>query len=214
MSCPYSPEPIPRCLQGRTAALLVSGPSLTPRQVWEASQAGFALMGCNNQCVYALDVMWAPDLAWLQTANPRTDHIPQCWSTLTTAQRSPRAPVASYMRPGWHYVETVPDLPFSADPWKLARGRHAGYQLINMAALMGVKRAVLLGYDCREIDGERHWFGHHPAGPLRRSQEFEVWIGLYRELAGPVRDFGMEVLNATPGTAVDAFPCVELSKLL
>lgn len=83
-------------------------------------------------------------------------------------------------------------------------GSHSGYQAINLAYLWGAKRIILLGYDCRSIDGKAHWFGQHAAG-LNQKQGFSTWISHYQQLAHDLSAEGIEVINATPESAITAF---------
>lgn len=202
---PGAVRPVPPALLGRPVALLASGPSLTPRQVWEASQAGFALVGCNNQCIYALDVLWVPDHAWLDAIEPRVGHIPERWTTLTPAQRnSARHPARR--RADWSYLDTDPNIAFSFDLTVLARNFHAGAQLINLAVLMGAKHLALFGYDGQTVDGERHWFGSHPPGPLDRASAYDRFNGAYPAIASALDSAGVECVNVTEASAIAAFP--------
>ena len=206
---------VPKLFEGKTAALLASGPSLTPRQVWECAQAGWALFGCNNQCIYALDVLWAPDMEWLDIVDPRrVEHIPHRFTTATRGQRQQRQNPPRF-RANWQYLETDPNIVWSDMPSKLARGQHAGYQLINLAGLAGCKRLVLLGYDGRRVkqaDGTRarHWFGVHP-GHLNKKSKFDEFNQNYLQLPDTLADRGIEVINATENSAIEAFERASLA---
>jgi hypothetical protein len=46
---------------------------------------------------------------------------------------------------------------------------------MGLAFLFGAARIVLVGYDMREVDGRRHFFGSHPR-PLRDGGSFEKWL--------------------------------------
>jgi hypothetical protein len=83
-------------------------------------------------------------------------------------------------------------------------GSHSGYQAINLAYLWGAKRIILLGYDCRSIGGKAHWFGQHAAG-LNQQQGFITWLTHYQQLADDLSAEGVEVINATPESAINVF---------
>lgn len=206
-------EPVPPFLLGRTVALLASGPSLTPRQVWECSQAGFALVGCNNQAIYALDAIWVPGERWLDDINPRVAHIPHRFTTVPPSRRRSTKNPPRY-REDWQYLETDPNIGWSEDPTTLARGQHAGFQMINLAALAGATRILLLGYDGRLVPGkERHWFGPHPPGHDVDSKYDDFNLN-YRRARGPLHDAGIEIVNATEGSAIDAFRQMPMPEVL
>lgn len=100
----------------------------------------------------------------------------------------------------------------SADPGALATGSTSGYQAVNIAVLAGPARVVLLGYDGRQgADGRRHWFGDHPD---RTEPPYQNMIQRFRTMIGPLKALGVEILNATPGSAIDAFPRVDAASVL
>ncbi len=76
----------------------------------------------------------------------------------------------------------------------------SGYVAMNLAAQMGARTIVLLGYDFHE--DYRYFFSD---APYPRVRVPEV-IRSFREVAPWYRDNGIEVLNANPGSAIDAFP--------
>lgn len=92
----------------------------------------------------------------------------------------------------------------------IATGGNSGYQAVNIAALYGSRKIILLGYDCK-ASGERvHWFGNHPAPtcPSVFKDQLKWWRTMPEALNG------IEVLNATRDTALDMFPQVELTEVL
>jgi hypothetical protein len=114
-----------------------------------------------------------------------------------------------------HVLRNAGQTGLSLDPQALATGQNGGYQAINFAVLAGARRIVLLGYDGRfGADGRGHWFGEHPQPYATRQQELEMYVKNFRGLPQPLADAGVEVLNASPGTAIDAFRKVTLDDAL
>jgi hypothetical protein len=75
---------------------------------------------------------------------------------------------------------------------------------------MGVSRIVLVGFDMRLVNGKRHFFGDHPA-PLFNRNEYGTFIKPFQVAA---KNCATPVVNATPGSALDCFPMVELADAL
>ena len=100
----------------------------------------------------------------------------------------------------------------STEPTGLITGRNSGYQAINIAVLAGARRILLLGYDMRFIDGRQHWFGNHPI--KNHEAEFTGYAKRFRTMVEPLEKLGVEVVNCSPGSAIDAFPRAELSEAL
>lgn len=98
--------------------------------------------------------------------------------------------------------EGPPEL--SLDPRAIRTGQNSGYQVMNIATLAGAARIVLLGYDCQAKDARSsHWFGDHPEPtPL---DIFKIMRGHFSKLAPVLVKMGIEVINCTPGTALDCF---------
>lgn len=97
--------------------------------------------------------------------------------------------------------------PFDPDPAALTTGSNSGYQAVHLAAHLGASRIVLVGFD---MHGD-HWFGHHPALVRGSDSPFETFKKKFAGLAHALSGMGVEVVNATPGSALTCFPCVDLT---
>lgn len=94
------------------------------------------------------------------------------------------------------------------EPGKVHTGGNGGYQAINLAYLLGARRIVLIGYDMQVgADGRAHWFGHHPDKVISNHQG---WIAGYKTLATHAKKLGLEIINATPTTALTCFNKMKL----
>ena len=92
-------------------------------------------------------------------------------------------------------------------------GGNSGYQAMNLACLWGAKRLVLLGFDCKPVDGKAHWFGQHPA-QLNQVQPFEIWLNHFRRLAADLKAEGIEVFNCSPDSALDCFEKMSIDEAI
>lgn len=100
----------------------------------------------------------------------------------------------------------------STDPAAIADGRNSGYQAINLAALTGAKRIVLLGYDSKPgAAGEAHWFGNHPIPT--HTATVNGFRKFYKQLVGPLKALGIEIVNCSPGSAITCFPKASLESV-
>lgn len=116
--------------------------------------------------------------------------------------------------PAVHIMRNTGREGWSADPAAIASGGHSGFQALNIAGLTGAATAVLLGYDARDpnLDEKWHWFGEHP----RRSPPtvFRSYRRSFKDAAVIIAAAGLRVINASPGSAIDAFPRVTLDEAL
>lgn len=84
---------------------------------------------------------------------------------------------------------------------------------INIAVHLGCKRIVLLGADGRKADDGRT---HHHA-PHKWPQRPGCWDEQKKDLAKmvePLKQAGVEVLNASPGSAWEFWPIVQLADVV
>ncbi len=96
----------------------------------------------------------------------------------------------------------------SEHPGSLVMGATSGYGALGYAYLRGARRIILLGYDYRHgRDGQHHaraeWNSWYPPANERL---WSYWRDPFREAAAILRAKGVAVINASPGTALDAFP--------
>jgi len=88
----------------------------------------------------------------------------------------------------------------------------SGHVAACLAAKMGARRIVLVGFECAAVDGRTH--GHadyqmHDLAPFG-----ERFLPGWRGLAQAFDRRGVEVINSTPGSAIAEFRFVELSEAL
>lgn len=106
-------------------------------------------------------------------------------------------------------VEREKDKPFSTYPTRLA-GVHSGDRAINLAALKGAARIVLLGFDMKPTG---QWHGEHEK-PSRSENYATRFMPALRRMSAPLCAYGVEVLNATEDSALDCFPKISLKDVL
>lgn len=100
---------------------------------------------------------------------------------------------------------------FDSDPGVICTGGNSGYQAVCVAVNMGCPQILLCGFDMKP----GHWHGAHKS-PLRTTaaETYKTWIERFRSLTKPLSDLGVEVLNCSPGSALDAFPRAEIQYAL
>ena len=91
----------------------------------------------------------------------------------------------------------------STDSDYVHSGGNSGYQAINLAFHLGASRIVLLGFDMHNHSGLSHFFGDHPSN-LNGDSRYERFIAAYRTIKP--EQYGLEILNCSRQTALDAFP--------
>jgi hypothetical protein len=173
--------------------------------VWEIVPDLAVLYACN---LAWWQYYWSPDLA---------AHISEKWTTNFLAAD----------RFGLHWVAERNAPGLSADPSIVHHGHGSGFTLLNLVYLMGAARIVLIGYDLKyapDYDGRtqrvgsvpRHYFGEYPA-QLQHWPSVQVRDGVHVELcdlyASVARQGLVEIVNATPESALTCFPSVDIHAL-
>ena len=202
----------------KTVVCIGTGPSLEPQQIEVARQKGFALYGCN--LIYQM----VPDLALFYSVNYAfwahywhiglKQHPAEKWTT--------NKKVAEKYGVNWIAETNRPGL--STDPDVIHHGHGSGFSLVSMAHRSGADRIILLGYDMKyapDYDGvqqqegstPRHYFGEYPSS-MQHWPSVCIQGGVHTELVGlyrSIKEQGLvEVINCTPGSAIDCFPYMDI----
>jgi hypothetical protein len=90
-------------------------------------------------------------------------------------------------------------------------GRSSGHLALSLAINMGAKRCVLLGFDCRIVDGRSH-FHDKPSNAIAityKDDFLPAWAGW----GEATQRAGVEVVNATSNSAILEFPYQPLAEI-
>lgn len=105
---------------------------------------------------------------------------------------------------------------FDERPGWLRTGSNSGYGAVHIAAALGARKIVLVGYNFGS-DADRgameHWFGLHPEG-MNKGSNTDEWCRLFRGLTDILASRGVAVLNATPRSRITWLPGVDLASLV
>lgn len=91
-------------------------------------------------------------------------------------------------------------------------GSNGGYQAMNIAYLTGAKRILLLGYDMRFPNGRAHWHPDHPTNVP--EGHYTSYARRFKTALPQLKAAGVEVINCSLGSAIDAFPIMPLQEAL
>jgi hypothetical protein len=86
------------------------------------------------------------------------------------------------------------------------------FAAISLALTWQERELVLIGADMAVRENKTHFFGSHPSG-LRETRDFGPFINELAEAAARL-PAGVQISNATRGSALKAFPFRELQELL
>jgi len=207
--------PIPVMWPGATVVCIAGGPSLTLTQVRRVAIARLeerCRVIAVNDAIY---VAWFAD--WLHA----TDNKWWTWHRLSATKFGGiKTAIADGLPAGWG-VKILRNANgeggqmggFSEAPDTIHPGGNGGYQAVQMAAKAGGCRIPLLGFDMRFGPAdESHWHGDHPDG--MRSDYVNTMLPWWPSLVEPLKARGVEVINCSPGSAIECFPRANIEDVL
>lgn len=217
-----------------TVAVLAGGPSLTLEQVESVriAQRNGRLRAIAVNDAYLVspwaDLHYAADSHWHRwhtegiskpTLGLAAEDVRDRWASFPAQKCTIQGSGDNVTDYAVHMLrnKTFPDHGngLSLDPQALMTGRNSGFQALNLAVLAGATTVLLLGFDaCEPAAGVS---GHGLGGDHPRPTPADVYP-LYRAAmaaaAPALASVGVRVLNCAPGSAINAFPKMELAEAL
>ena len=97
---------------------------------------------------------------------------------------------------------------------RIGWGGNSGFHALNLAVQSGARRIILVGYDLN-LEGGVHWHGAH-ARVLHDPSAINLrrWARILDQQAPLLAELGVEVLNASPTSALQAFRKVDFEEAL
>ncbi|WP_368655397.1 hypothetical protein ABRY94_11740 [Castellaniella ginsengisoli] len=168
----------------KTVAVIASGPSLTQADCDLIEEAGIPAIAVNDSWRMArfAQIVFAGDGAWWDAHIGAVDIPAARW---TSAQ-----PAAE--RYGLNRY-----------PW--AGEYNSGALAVQLAAIQGAERAILIGADCSIARG-LHWHGPHEKTKNPTADRVRLWHQHYAQAGAIAAAGGCEVVNCSRHTDLTCFP--------
>lgn len=154
----------------------------------------------------AADVLYACDAAWWDCSGPKPGEFAgECWSSHSENKGVNDYKTDAAERHGLTLVAGDKQHGFSLTLGVIHYGDNSGFQAVNLAIQFGASEIWLLGFDMQDTG---HFFGEHPDA-CRKGMTPASWRAHFESAA---RDMppGLQIFNATPGSALQCFPRVTL----
>lgn len=207
----------PELWPGRAVVCIAGGSSLTAAQVaacqdreWNGHKVRVIAINDGYRIAPWADVLYFCDDKWWEWHHKKLAN----WGGLVVRLQGGKHDFGDARIKVLRNLDQVDGLADRRDG--LHHGRNSGYQAIGLAVHLGAKRIVLLGYDMHApLVGDRvrtHWFGDHPGGTS--PAVYEIMKPAYASLPKAVAARGIEVINASPGSALRMFPCRDIGQAL
>lgn len=93
-------------------------------------------------------------------------------------------------------------------------GGNSGFHALNLTVQFGVSRVLLVGFDM-SLSGGDHWHGRHSGGLNNpRQSGVERWRRSLDGAAPALQRAGVEVVNCSSASALQAYPKIDLEEAL
>ena len=186
-----------------------TGPSLTAQVAEQCVGQHVVAVNDAYRLLPWAEVLYACDPDWWDVHHGCPGFAGEKWSSHDPGNNNDKLAIAT--RYGLRLVGGRDGEGFSLDPSVINYGSNSGFQAINLAILMGAKRILLVGFDMH-TRGPRHFFGDHPE-PLSNYMKFETLVPFFSR-AAKLLPPSIEIVNCTPGSALDCFPMMALEEAL
>lgn len=213
---------VPRRFPGETAIVAGTGPSLTPESIAQCNR----LRSDGRVRIFAANRAWELfDCDVFHACNYQFFEV--WWSKLqhTTFDKWTTRPELRGKYPGVEYIEERWEPGLSREPNWISAHHGTGPQLVNLAYLYGCTRILLIGWDMRfpgKVDRTTYTSPRRYLGEDSITKGHWPQTGPGGELAGLIREmetidpaeYGIQIINVTPGSALTHFPMMELTDAL
>ena len=194
--------------EGKSVAIVAGGPSLTgfdfglfaPRMTLAINRAHEFL---PRACV----LWWTDASYWRRARESLTAHAAAAKATGNIGYRASDELPASV-----HVCRLTGLSGFDPDPECLRHGNNSAYAAMHLAAHLGARRIVLFGVDMKHgADGRSHFHGGYDQTLRARTLERSM-LPYFASLQKPLDARGIEVLNASPHSALKVWPRIGIEE--
>lgn len=207
----------PELWKNQTAYILGGGPSLLGMDYClglEKLLEGKRVIGVNNAFKFGswVDVCWFGDEKWFEwnfkelakfsglkvTCNPK----------FLTKKEADEHHILIMNRGKSNGIEKKAGY--------VAWNRSSGASAINFAYHLGIKKIVLLGFDMHSDGINHNWHKEHKGRSIdnRNFDPYERFLKPFKQIKEEADIIGLEILNATVGSALTAFPTVDIKDVI
>lgn len=204
-------EAVPREWDGIPCFVCAPGPSLTEDVVKRIrytrlfSDCRVLLVGDSYRIMPWADAMYACDPKWWKHHKTCNGFVGHKWATHEPPGHNNDEAAKEW---GVRLVSGKHQPGYSTDQSLIHYGNNGGHQAINLAILLGSPLIVLAGFDMDKPNGKAHFFGEHPK-EVGRSGDYAKFAKHFKQ---PPE--GVEILNTTLTSKLDAYPKVELEEAI
>ena len=188
---------------------MATGPSLDQASVdLMYAQKGWRYIGisdCYRTCPW-LDFFYACDNRWW---NHHYDAVME-WGGSNNGYWCTEG-VTAKKYPQLNHINGGGGADWSARQDRIHYGGNSGFQITNIAYLLGITTMVLVGFNMTVVGKQKHFFGDHPKG-MSQNTSYHSFAGSFNGIK--YKDKGITVINTAHPTKLTAFPQLPLQEAI
>lgn len=189
---------VPKMWKGSTVYILGGGPSLQDVDIDRLRRQHVIAVNNSYQLASWIPMMYFMDCVWFHWHMKELSSWPGI--RITSCRECLETPWVKYLDQG-HRTK------FDDRPHFMTRGTNAGFGAMVIAIKLGATKIILLGFDMRLIDGNANWHKDHDRETPEEIYAHQFYKS-FNQIKPELEIRGIEVINATPGSALPTFPIV------
>ena len=175
------------------------------------------VIGINNayQIGTWIDILFFGDNSWYLVHRHKLIEWPGL--KVTSGNRFERGPRGKQERIKYLARDKSHPLGITQKTSFVSWNRNSGSAAISLAAHLGVNRIILLGFDMASDRSLKitHWHGSHGRpGDKKKREPYKGHLKGFPAIARDAEKRGIEIINASPKSAIRDFPRVAVKELL
>jgi hypothetical protein len=198
---------VPKIWYSETCYILGGGPSLAGVDLSPLNGKHIIAVNNSYNLAFYCEVLFWGDCWWYEQHRKALEQfsgrmITTCTYEINLPQRVQ------------HVRQKLNKFGLSANNTYLTWNLNAGACAVDLAVQLGARRIVLLGYDMRQINGHNNWHDDHRTSVDPSHNPYKQFLLAWPYIAHDAQQRGIEIINATPGSAIDLFPIVDPQELM
>jgi hypothetical protein len=205
-------DSLPRWYEDETVFVIGGGPSINHTDLSSIKKR--PVVGCNDAFKLGTWVDWCvfADKRWFHWNENELERWPNrerliCLVPQLLEERNVKWPWLKILR------RDEARFGLSVEQDTICWNRGCGGAAINAAYLLGAARIVLLGFDMRMVDGKHNWHDNHQKAERDKIYQNSM-MPFLKPMSDAMKVTGIQIANATPGSALNLFTTVPLEELL
>jgi hypothetical protein len=203
-------EKVEKIWDNGTAFIIGGGPSLRDFDFTPLHNRN--IIGCN--CAFMLgewvDICWFGDSMWFDQNRVLLAHFPGLKYHCCHRHKD---------RPDTFRIARGKPEGIETDPYKVSWNNNTGASAINLAYHLGARKVILLGFDMKfGSDKENNWHNYYERLEVSKRGDdwypYDRFLRSFIQIQKDAQKLDLEILNATPDSALTLFPMISFEEAL